>query len=38
MTQPANFSMPTPTEQTVTPTTPVAQTTANDTSTIPFEW
>lgn len=38
MTQPANFSMPTPMEQTVTQTTPVTSTTANDTSTIPFEW
>lgn len=38
MTQPANFSMPTPMEQTVTQTTPVTSTTANDTSTMPFEW
>ena len=38
MTQPANFSMPTPMEQTVTQTTPVISTTANDTSTMPFEW
>ena len=38
MTQPTNFSMPTPMEQTVTQTTPVTSTTANDTSTIPFEW
>ena len=38
MTQPANFSMPTPMEQTVTQTTPVTSTTANETSTMPFEW
>ena len=38
MTQPANFSMPTPMEQTVTQTTPVTSTTTNNTSTIPFEW
>ena len=38
MTQPTNFSMPTPMEQTVTQTTPVTSTTANDTSTMPFEW
>ena len=38
MTQPANFSMPTPIEQTVTQTTPVTSTTANNTSTMPFEW
>ena len=38
MTPPANFSMPTPMEQTVTQTTPVTSTTANDTSTMPFEW
>ena len=38
MTQPANFSMPTPMEQKVTQTTPVTSTTANDTSTMPFEW
>ena len=38
MAQPANFSMPTPMEQTVTQTTPVTSTTANDTSTMPFEW
>lgn len=38
MTQPANFSMPTPMEQTVTQTAPVTSTTANDTSTMPFEW
>ena len=38
MTQPANFSMPTPMEQTVTQTTPITPTTANDTSTMPFEW
>ena len=38
MSQPANFSMPTPMEQTVTQTTPVTSTTANDTSTMPFEW
>lgn len=38
MTQPANFSMPTPMEQTVIQTTPVTSTTANNTSTIPFEW
>lgn len=38
MTPPANFSMPTPMEQTITQTTPVTSTTANNTSTIPFEW
>ena len=38
MAQPANFSMPTPMEQTVTQTTPVTSTTTNDTSTMPFEW
>ena len=38
MTQPTNFSMPTPMDQTVTQTTPVTSTTANDTSTMPFEW
>lgn len=38
MTPPANFSMPTPMEQTVTQTTPVTSTTANETSTMPFEW
>ena len=38
MTQPTNFSMPTPMEQTVTQTTPVTSTTANETSTMPFEW
>ena len=38
MTQPTNFSMSTPMEQTVTQTTPVTSTTANDTSTMPFEW